>query len=150
MLSDPSLQRSFIELQMSYSQTSCGHRQPLQVFLALPFRTVITRPSHHQASHACPGSSSDEYLPTAIIIKNIPEVVKRDQFVQLMYDLRLPLPYISNYQLGMGGFTRLAHPYSSTTTQARTALEALNQFELHGRKLQAREAPYIDYASSET
>jgi len=55
----------------------------------------------------------EELIPTAIVIKNIPFAVKKEQLVQLMTDLRLPLPYAFNYHFDNGvqgsGLCQLHH-----------------------------------------
>jgi hypothetical protein len=50
----------------------------------------------------------EELIPTAIVIKNIPFAVKKEQLVQLMTDLNLPLPYAFNYHFDSGVFRGLA------------------------------------------
>ena len=53
-------------------------------------------------------SQDDEIIPTAIVIKNIPFAVKKEQLVQLMTDMGLPLPYAFNYHFDNGIFRGLA------------------------------------------
>ena len=50
----------------------------------------------------------EELIPTAIVIKNIPFAVKKEQLVSLMTELRLPLPYAFNYHFDNGVFRGLA------------------------------------------
>ena len=49
-------------------------------------------------------ADDDELIPTAIVIKNIPFAVKKEQLVQLMTELNLPLPYAFNYHFDNGVF----------------------------------------------
>ena len=77
----------------------------------------------------------DELIPTAIVIKNIPFAVKKEQLVQLMTDLRLPLPYAFNYHFDHGVFRGLAFANFTTAEETAIVIEHLNHFELQGRKL---------------
>jgi RNA recognition motif-containing protein len=79
--------------------------------------------------------SDDELIPTAIVIKNIPFAVKREQLVQVMTDLRLPLPYAFNYHFDNGVFRGLAFANFTTAEETAVVIEAMNHLELHGRKL---------------
>lgn len=82
------------------------------------------------------GSDPDEELiPTAIVIKNIPFAVKKEQLVQLMTDLNLPLPYAFNYHFDNGVFRGLAFANFTTAEETATVIEVLNHFDLQGRKL---------------
>ncbi|KAL1953042.1 hypothetical protein VTO42DRAFT_3735 [Malbranchea cinnamomea] len=77
----------------------------------------------------------DELIPTAIVIKNIPFAVKKEQLVQLMTDMALPLPYAFNYHFDNGIFRGLAFANFTTPEETAVVIEALNHFELQGRKL---------------
>lgn len=82
------------------------------------------------------GSDPDEELiPTAIVIKNIPFAVKKEQLVQLMTDLNLPLPYAFNYHFDNGVFRGLAFANFTTAEETATVIDVLNHFDLQGRKL---------------
>ncbi|KAJ5223277.1 hypothetical protein N7468_007819 [Penicillium chermesinum] len=81
-----------------------------------PIQSAAMRP---EASASSDGD--DELIPTAIVIKNIPFAVKKEQLVQLMTELNLPLPYAFNYHFDNG--------------ETATVIEMLNHFELQGRKL---------------
>jgi len=85
-----------------------------------------------------PSASSaddDELIPTAIVIKNIPFAVKKEQLVQLMTELNLPLPYAFNYHFDNGVFRGLAFANFTSAEETATVIEVLNHFELQGRKL---------------
>ncbi|KAI9810925.1 MAG: hypothetical protein M1826_003357 [Phylliscum demangeonii] len=79
--------------------------------------------------------TEDELIPTAIVIKNIPFAVKKEQLVQLMTDLHLPLPYAFNYHFDHGVFRGLAFANFTTPDETAVVIEHLNHFDLHGRKL---------------
>ena len=77
----------------------------------------------------------DELIPTAIVIKNIPFAVKKEQLVQLMTDMALPLPYAFNYHFDNGIFRGLAFANFTSAEETAVVIDALNHFELQGRKL---------------
>ena len=77
----------------------------------------------------------DELIPTAIVIKNIPFAVKKEQLVDLMTSMNLPLPYAFNYHFDNGVFRGLAFANFTSADETATVIDHLNHFELHGRKL---------------
>ncbi|KAI5852169.1 hypothetical protein BZA05DRAFT_337269 [Tricharina praecox] len=77
----------------------------------------------------------EELIPTAIVIKNIPFAVKKEQLVQLMTEINLPLPYAFNYHFDNGVFRGLAFANFTTAEETGTVIDMLNGFELQGRKL---------------
>ncbi|KAI9807628.1 MAG: hypothetical protein M1825_005568 [Sarcosagium campestre] len=77
----------------------------------------------------------EELIPTAIVIKNIPFAVKKEQLVQLMTELNLPLPYAFNYHFDNGVFRGLAFANFTTAEETATVIDHMNHFELQGRKL---------------
>jgi RNA recognition motif-containing protein len=79
--------------------------------------------------------AEDELIPTAIVIKNIPFAVKKEQLVALMTDMHLPLPYAFNYHFDNGVFRGLAFANFTSAEETATVIETLNHFELDGRKL---------------
>lgn len=79
--------------------------------------------------------SDDELIPTAIVIKNIPFAVKKEQLVELMTSMNLPLPYAFNYHFDNGVFRGLAFANFTSPEETAAVIEHLNHFELHGRKL---------------
>lgn len=79
--------------------------------------------------------ADDELIPTAIVIKNIPFAVKKEQLVQLMTEMNLPLPYAFNYHFDNGVFRGLAFANFTSVEETATVIEVLNHFELQGRKL---------------
>ena len=79
--------------------------------------------------------SDEELIPTAIVIKNIPFAVKKEQLVELMNNMNLPLPYAFNYHFDNGVFRGLAFANFTSPEETATVIDHLNHFELHGRKL---------------
>ena len=77
----------------------------------------------------------EELIPTAIVIKNIPFAVKKEQLVELMTQMHLPLPYAFNYHFDNGVFRGLAFANFTSADETAIVIESLNHFELHGRKL---------------
>lgn len=69
------------------------------------------------------------------MIKNIPFAVKKEQLVQLMTEMNLPLPYAFNYHFDNGVFRGLAFANFTSAEETATVIEMLNHFELQGRKL---------------
>ena len=91
----------------------------------------------------------EELIPTAIVIKNIPFAVKKEQLVQLMTDLRLPLPYAFNYHFDNGVFRGLAFANFTTAEETAAVIETMNHFELHGRKLRVEYKKMLPLAERE-
>ncbi|KAL8776218.1 MAG: hypothetical protein Q9194_003288 [Teloschistes cf. exilis] len=81
------------------------------------------------------GEQDEELIPTAIVIKNIPFAVKKEQLVDLMTQMSLPLPYAFNYHFDNGVFRGLAFANFTSADETATVIEHLNHFELQGRKL---------------
>lgn len=77
----------------------------------------------------------EELIPTAIVIKNIPFAVKKEQLVDLMTHLQLPLPYAFNYHFDTGVFRGLAFANFTSPDETAQVIEHLNHYELQGRKL---------------
>ncbi len=91
----------------------------------------------------------DELIPTAIVIKNIPFAVKKEQLVQVMTDLRLPLPYAFNYHFDNGVFRGLAFANFTTSEETAVVIDAMNHLELHGRKLRVEYKKMLPLAERE-
>ena len=77
----------------------------------------------------------EELIPTAIVIKNIPFAVKKEQLVDLMTHMNLPLPYAFNYHFDNGVFRGLAFANFTSADETAAVIDHLNHFELQGRKL---------------
>lgn len=78
---------------------------------------------------------AEELIPTAIVIKNIPFAVKREQLAALMADLGLPAPYAFNYHFDAGVFRGLAFANFQNPQDTADVINAMNHMELQGRKL---------------
>jgi hypothetical protein len=72
---------------------------------------------------------------TAIVIKNIPFTVKKEQLVALMSEMELPLPYAFNYHFDNGMFRGIAFANFAHLEETRHVISAMNHLELQGRKL---------------
>ena len=77
----------------------------------------------------------EELIPTAIVIKNIPFAVKKEQLVNVMTEMGLPLPYAFNYHFDNGVFRGLAFANFTSADETAAVIGYLNHFELQGRKL---------------
>jgi RNA recognition motif-containing protein len=89
----------------------------------------------HDISHLGHSELDEELIPTAIVIKNIPFAVKKEQLVQLMTEMGLPLPYAFNYHFDNGIFRGLAFANFTTADETAAVIDAMNHYELCGRKL---------------
>ncbi|ODQ64694.1 hypothetical protein NADFUDRAFT_47298 [Nadsonia fulvescens var. elongata DSM 6958] len=77
----------------------------------------------------------EELIPTAIVIKNIPFAIKKEQLLEVMTSLRLPLPYAFNYHFDNGVFRGLAFANFTTPEETGAVIQSLNAREIGGRKL---------------
>lgn len=77
----------------------------------------------------------DELIPTAIVIKNIPFAIKKEQLLDVMTKLNLPLPYAFNYHFDNGVFRGLAFANFTLTDETSSVVGLLNGREIGGRKL---------------
>src|ERR1700712_5612359 len=77
----------------------------------------------------------EELITTAIVIKNIPFAVKKEQLVAIMTEMGLPLPYAFNYDFDNGVFRGLAFANFTNPEETAAVIDAMNHFELNGRKL---------------
>lgn len=79
--------------------------------------------------------TNEELIPTAIVIKNIPFAIKREQLTDVMSEMHLPLPYAFNYHFDNGVFRGLAFANFSSPEETAVVIDAMNHMELQGRKL---------------
>lgn len=77
----------------------------------------------------------DDLIPTAIVIKNIPFAIKKEQLLDAMTKLNLPLPYAFNYHFDNGVFRGLAFANFTSTDETSAVVNNLNGREIGGRKL---------------
>jgi len=90
---------------------------------------------HQQQRASPPQNDNDELIPTAIVIKNIPFAVKKEQLIACMTEMRLPLPYAFNYHFDSGVFRGLAFANFTSADETQTVIQAMNHMDLQGRKL---------------
>jgi hypothetical protein len=91
----------------------------------------------------------DDLIPTAIVIKNIPFAVKKEQLVTLMTDMGLPIPYAFNYHFDNGVFRGLAFANFTSADETQLVINALNHYELAGRKLRVEYKKMLPLAERE-
>ncbi|KAI0462155.1 hypothetical protein LJB42_004243 [Komagataella kurtzmanii] len=80
-------------------------------------------------------NDDEDVIPTAIVIKNIPFAIKKEQLLDVMTKFSLPLPYAFNYHFDNGVFRGLAFANFTSTDEACLVVENLNGKEIGGRKL---------------
>jgi len=91
----------------------------------------------------------EELIPTAIVIKNIPFAIKKEQLVAIMTDMGLPLPYAFNYHFDNGVFRGLAFANFTNPDETAAVIDAMNHFELNGRKLRVEYKKMLPAAERE-
>ena len=104
-------------------------------------------PSARTDAHS--SDPDEELIPTAIVIKNIPFAAKKEQLVQLMTDMNLPLPYAFNYHFDNGVFRGLAFANFTSAEETAAVIDHLNHFELQGRKLRVEYKKMLPLAERE-
>jgi len=77
----------------------------------------------------------DDIIPTAIVIKNIPFAMKRDQLIAIIDELKLPQPYALNYHFENGAFRGLAFANFRVPGEADLVVNGLEGYEVMGRKI---------------
>ncbi len=91
----------------------------------------------------------EDLIPTAIVIKNIPFAIKKEQLVGIMTDMGLPLPYAFNYHFDNGVFRGLAFANFTNPDETAAVIESMNHFELNGRKLRVEYKKMLPAAERE-
>ncbi|CAK1366251.1 RNA-binding protein PIN4 [Cercospora beticola] len=99
--------------------------------------------------HDMHSEPDEELIPTAIVIKNIPFAVKKEQLVTIMTEMGLPLPYAFNYHFDNGVFRGLAFANFTNPDETATVIDAMNHFELNGRKLRVEYKKMLPAAERE-
>lgn len=94
-------------------------------------------------------SAEEELIPTAIVIKNIPFAIKKEQLLDVMTSLGLPLPYAFNYHFDNGVFRGLAFANFTTPEETATVINNLNGKEIGGRKLRVEYKKMLPLAERE-
>lgn len=93
------------------------------------------RTSFSSTTSSAVWDDQDDLIPTAVVIKNIPFAVKRDQLLDVMSKLGLPLPYAFNYHFDNGVFRGLAFANFNSPDETSMVVSVLNGREIGGRKL---------------
>ncbi|KAK9456496.1 hypothetical protein V1511DRAFT_510307 [Dipodascopsis uninucleata] len=93
--------------------------------------------------------TEDELIPTAIVIKNIPFAVKKEQLMDTMLQLGLTLPYAFNYHFDNGIFRGLAFANFATPEDTAQVIQSLNGHEIAGRKLRVEYKKMLPAADRE-
>ena len=119
-------------LQMWFDQGPPPNMQAQSQFSAFGGSSLGIGPLRPDQLNA---EGDDELIPTAIVIKNIPFAVKKEQLVQVMTDMNLPLPYAFNYHFDNGVFRGLAFANFTTPEETAAVIQGMNHLDLHGRKL---------------
>ncbi|KAJ2412678.1 Peptidyl-prolyl cis-trans isomerase pin4 [Coemansia sp. RSA 2530] len=107
--------------------------QPQNIVAAAPLQLPMTRLTG--AEYALMANMPDDAIPNAIVVKNINFVIKREELLQTMADLGLPLPYAFNYHFDGGIFRGLAFGNFRAPEEAARAIVGLNGISLLGRPL---------------
>ena len=76
-----------------------------------------------------------DFIPTAVVIKNIPFAIKKEQMLQYIESLNLPLPYAFNYHFDNGVFRGLAFANFNNLKDTNLIIQNLNGKVMNGRKL---------------
>lgn len=97
--------------------------------------TPLAYPNQPQPIPSGLDPNDEDVIPTAIVVKNIPFSVKREQLLQIIEDLSIPMPYAFNYHYDQGIFRGLAFANFRSAEEADAVVAALNGFDVAGRKL---------------
>ncbi|KAI9671165.1 MAG: hypothetical protein M1817_003672 [Caeruleum heppii] len=139
----PSRQRSALPATWLDQHSSLPPMNPYATLSATPIGSSSLR------AETLPSDPDEELIPTAIVIKNIPFAVKKEQLVQLMTDMNLPLPYAFNYHFDNGVFRGLAFANFTTAEETAAVIDHMNHFELQGRKLRVEYKKMLPVAERE-
>lgn len=91
----------------------------------------------------------EDVIPTAIVIKNIPFAIKKEQLLDVIAKMELPLPYAFNYHFDNGVFRGLAFANFTNTEETTKVLTSLNGKEIGGRKLRVEYKKMLPQAERE-
>ena len=110
---------------------------PQQLSTQMPYGGIGPSPlgPSHRGSDQHGPDAEDELIPTAIVIKNIPFAIRKEQLVELMTQMNLPLPYAFNYHFDNGVFRGLAFANFTSADETAIVIENLNHYDLQGRRL---------------
>lgn len=94
-------------------------------------------------------SADDDLIPTAIVIKNIPFAIKKEQLLDVLTSLDLPAPYAFNYHFDNGVFRGLAFANFASPEETNAVIATLNGREIGGRKLRVEYKKMLPLAERE-
>lgn len=94
-------------------------------------------------------NANDDVIPNAIVIKNIPFAIKKEQLLDIIDDMNLPLPYAFNYHFDNGIFRGLAFANFTTAEETTQVIDNLNGKEINGRKLKVEYKKMLPQAERE-
>lgn len=114
-----------------------------------PYMGMGGMPAQQMRSDMMSSEVDEDLIPTAIVIKNIPFAVKKEQLVQIMTDMGLPLPYAFNYHFDNGVFRGLAFANFTNADETAAVIDSMNHFELNGRKLRVEYKKMLPAAERE-
>lgn len=97
--------------------------------------TVSTTNTNTNGNNKQNTADDDDLIPTAIVIKNIPFAIKKEQLLDIMSKLNLPLPYAFNYHFDNGVFRGLAFANFNSVEETAMVVSVMNGREIDGRKL---------------
>ncbi|KAG5519021.1 hypothetical protein PMAC_002552 [Pneumocystis sp. 'macacae'] len=92
--------------------------------------------------------ADDGVIPSAIVVKNIPFQIKKEQLLELFDTLDIPKPYAFNYHFDNGNFRGLAFANFYTPEETTRVILSLNGHDIMGRKLRVeykRVLPVADH-----
>ncbi|SMN20621.1 similar to Saccharomyces cerevisiae YBL051C PIN4 Protein involved in G2/M phase progression and response to DNA damage, interacts with Rad53p [Maudiozyma saulgeensis] len=92
---------------------------------------------------------NDDIIPNAIVIKNIPFAIKKEQLLDIIDEMNLPLPYAFNYHFDNGIFRGLAFANFTTAEETLDVITNLNGKEINGRKLKVEYKKMLPQAERE-
>lgn len=93
--------------------------------------------------------ASEDVIPTAIVIKNIPFAIKKEQLLEVIAKMDLPLPYAFNYHFDNGVFRGLAFANFTTTEETTEVVQNLNGKEIGSRRLRVEYKKMLPQAERE-
>lgn len=93
--------------------------------------------------------SNEDIIPNAIVIKNIPFAIKKEQLLDIIDEMNLPLPYAFNYHFDNGIFRGLAFANFTTAEETLDVITNLNGKEINGRKLKVEYKKMLPQAERE-
>ncbi|GMM51685.1 Pin4 protein [Starmerella bacillaris] len=94
-------------------------------------------------------SNPDEIINTAIVVKNIPFAIKKEQLIDFMTQQGLPLPYAFNYHFDNGVFRGLAFANFANADETAMVISVLNGCDLMGRKLRVEYKKMLPFQERE-